>query len=132
MLVPFQTLEGKSGISFYDEKKYIPASNFKGLKYQDYIFEKILNKKDLIERKKQENINNKISSKQKFYCIDCGIEISRFGKRCKSCAAKENQHILGNKGPEQISREELKDLIFNTPFVKIGQQFSVSDNTIRK
>jgi len=31
-----------------------------------------------------------------------------------------------------VTREELKQLIRTTPFIKIGQQFGVSDNAIRK
>ena len=31
-----------------------------------------------------------------------------------------------------VTREELKTLIRTTPFTKIGEQFGVSDNAIRK
>lgn len=63
-------------------------------------------------------------------CIDCGIEISKNSKRCKSCASKEE-----NKPQQKVqrpSREELKDLIRNKPFIQIGKMFGVSDNAIRK
>ena len=36
------------------------------------------------------------------------------------------------KVEERPSREELKNLIRIIPFTKIGQQYGVSDNTIRK
>lgn len=60
------------------------------------------------------------------YCVDCGKVISNRSQRCKSCASKFRQP---NKGP---SREILKNLIRNKPFTKIGEQFEVSDNAVRK
>lgn len=68
-------------------------------------------------------------SAKKYYCCDCGKEISKDATRCMSCASKIR--II----PEEqmpVTREELKNLIRTTPFTKIGQQFSVSDNAIRK
>ena len=61
------------------------------------------------------------------YCIDCGKEISKNAKRCKSCAAKQQQ-----KKAVRPTREELKDLIRNYSFLAIGANYGVSDNAIRK
>ena len=66
---------------------------------------------------------------KKNYCIDCGIEITEKGIRCIQCEAKHRAIPL-EKMP--ITREELKELIRNVPFTTIGNQFSVSDNAIRK
>lgn len=63
---------------------------------------------------------------QKYYCIDCGKEIWKGSTRCIKCNAKYSQKEL------KISREELKKLIRTLPFITIGKQFNVSDNTIRK
>ena len=71
--------------------------------------------------KGREDRENYVSRKN--YCIDCGVEIASTSTRCKSCAQKTEK---------PVSREELKDLIRNLPFTKIGQKFNVSDNTIRK
>ena len=65
-------------------------------------------------------------SKKHYYCIDCGIELKTKAVRCPQCT-----HINQRK-VERPSRDELKKLIRSIPFVKIGQQFKVSDNTIRK
>lgn len=62
---------------------------------------------------------------QKTYCIDCGKEITKGCKRCLNCENARRQTSL-------ITREELKNLIRTKPFVQIGKQFNVSDNTIRK
>ena len=62
----------------------------------------------------------------KNYCIDCGIEINKNATRCRICAGKQRTEEL------PISREELKQLIRTTPFTRIGKQFNVSDNAIRK
>lgn len=67
--------------------------------------------------------NNK---KQKNYCIDCGAEIGSTSMRCLACNAKDSRTV------QRPSREELKQLIRTTPFTRIGKQFNVSDNTIRK
>ena len=58
-------------------------------------------------------------------CIDCGALISKGATRCINCSSK-----LRQKGT--ITREELKELIRTTPFVKIGEIYGVSDNAIRK
>ena len=57
--------------------------------------------------------NNKNKDKILNYCIDCGEQARR---HCE----------------KPITREELKKLIRNTPFTRIGEQFGVSDNAIRK
>ena len=71
---------------------------------------------------RNKNQDNKILN----YCIDCGKEISRGAMRCISCE-QERRH-----SEKPITREELKRLIRTTPFTKIGEQFGVSDNAIRK
>ena len=68
----------------------------------------------------------KSQEKQHFYCIDCGIEISRNSKRCLSCQNKSR------KQEKPVSREKLKQLIRTTPFTRIGEYYGVTDNTIRK
>lgn len=67
---------------------------------------------------------------KKYYCIDCGKEVTKSTtQRCQSCSAK-HQTIPISEMP--ITREELKELIRTTPFTTIGKKFNVSDNTIRK
>ena len=65
-------------------------------------------------------------SKKYWYCIDCGIQITKGAKRCTTCDHK-NQQVA-----KRPSRIELKRLIYTTPFTTIGTQFGVSDNTIKK
>lgn len=69
-----------------------------------------------------------------FFCIDCGIQISKGAKRCVACnkiyQAKINNINLEMKN--QLTRDKLKNLIYNYPFSQIGKMFNVSDNTIRK
>lgn len=62
----------------------------------------------------------------KYRCCDCGIKISKNSIRCNKCEAKHRTKEV------PISREKLKELIRTTPFTKIGEQFNVSDNAIRK
>ena len=83
---------------------------------------KALNKSSNQEKRDR----SEASHRKKYYCIDCGKEISFNAKRCHSCEAKTR---ITDK---PVSREELKNLIRNKPFVEIGYMFSVSDNAIRK
>lgn len=70
--------------------------------------------------------NKKRSEKKKYFCIDCGKEVSsKQVKRCNSCEKN-------NRKQSKVTREELKVLIRTTPFTKIGEKFGVSDNAIRK
>lgn len=70
-------------------------------------------------------ISNKVQMKQN-KCCDCGKPISSNALRCIECDHKRQQKSI------HPSREELKYLIRNFPFTKIGKQFGVSDNAIRK
>lgn len=65
-------------------------------------------------------------SKKKYYCIDCGKEISKGSTRCSACDHK-NQQVC-----ERPSRDILKDMIRAESFVQIGKMYNVTDNTIRK
>lgn len=72
----------------------------------------------------------KNSNVKKYYCIDCGKEVTKATtKRCQSCQAKHQTIPLTEM---LVTREELKELIRNKPFTAIGKQFNVSDNAIRK
>ena len=62
----------------------------------------------------------------KYYCVDCGKQISQGAIRCVECAAK-NQQVV-----ERPTREELKNLIRTKPFAHIAKQFGICDNGIRK
>ena len=66
---------------------------------------------------------------KKYYCIDCGIEISRRSVRCAKC---DQKHRIKATNDLPISRDELKQLIRNTSFVEIGNKYGVTDNAIRK
>lgn len=68
----------------------------------------------------------KLVQVRKNYCIDCGIPINQDSTRCRACAIK--QKIT----EKPVTREELKELIRNIPFTKIGEMYGVTDNAIRK
>ena len=59
-------------------------------------------------------------------CLDCSNLISYDAVRCKEC------NNIKNRKNTRPSSEELKILIENNSFLKIGKMFDVSDNTIRK
>ena len=63
---------------------------------------------------------------KKYFCPDCGKQVSEKGRRCLQCANLKKQT------EKPVSRDELKNLIKTTSFVEIGKMFGVSDNAIRK
>lgn len=68
---------------------------------------------------------------KKYFCIDCGKEIGKYGQRCYSCATKFSTK---RKVPKENlpTREELKFLIRTKTFVEIGKIYGITDNAIRK
>lgn len=71
--------------------------------------------------------NQKI--RKKFYCIDCGKEISKNSIRCIDCSNKTRKKVSKENMP---TREELKEKIRNQSFLQIGRDYGVTDNAIRK
>ena len=73
------------------------------------------------------NTSKKINqTKKRYYCKDCGVEISSGAERCVFCA-KENRRIV-----IRPSREELKEKIRKYSFVSLGKEYGVSDKAISK
>ena len=95
---------------------------------QKYHIQLLKQPKQLKPSKVQKNKNNE--RKQKV-CLVCGQPFyptsSSVGKYCSQKCAHIAQHKT-----EHPSRDELKQLIRTTPFLKIGEHFHVSDNAIRK
>ena len=73
--------------------------------------------------------NRKERINQKFYCIDCGEEISYKATRCMKC-----EKLRIRKIKNRPSAEELQNILLQNKgnFSKVGKIFGVSDNTIRK
>lgn len=112
-----------------------PANNNKNYnKAEDYEIEKIISySDDLLQSKKDYETRcnatkEKIQSNQKFYCSECGKEITQYSDTglCSQCYAKSTRKV------DRPSREELKTLIRTMSFLQIGKKYEVSDNTIRK
>ena len=73
---------------------------------------------------------SKKTNNKKYYCIDCGKEVSHAStQRCQECASKSR---IISTSDLPVTREELKLLIRTMPLVQVGQKFNVSDNAIRK
>ena len=70
--------------------------------------------------------NDEIKHGKRHYCQRCGKLISSTAKYCLNCSSLMKRKV------DRPSREELKNLIRNTPFTQIGQFYSVSDNAVRK
>lgn len=71
-------------------------------------------------------IRSTIQNKPQFICPNCGATVSQRGKYCVKCTNLKQRIV------ERPDRETLKSLIRVIPFTKIGKQYGVSDNAIRK
>lgn len=67
------------------------------------------------------------TSVKKFTCIDCGVPVWNENSRCVSCA-RTIQSMSSSKPPREILKAKIKD----TPFTKIGEEYNVTDNAVRK
>ena len=83
---------------------------------------------DEIKKNTKENDKIKKNDEVEEHCQECGCVITKYSKSklCQTCCKKLQRKV------ERPSREELKELIRNTPFVKIAEQFGVSDKAICK
>ena len=78
----------------------------------------------------KEEIKKEEKPKKQHLCIDCGNPCSSNATRCQKC---DNEHRKAiSHVNDLITREELKKLIRTMPFTKIGEQFNISDNAVRK
>lgn len=82
-------------------------------------------KDETISKAKKEK---KYSKKLK-ECPTCGKLIRVSSRMCVECHYKNKKE---NSSMGEVSREELKDLIRTTSFLKIGEMYGITDNAVRK
>ena len=66
--------------------------------------------------------------KIKYYCKDCGKEITKGAIYCTVCSRKHSRKVENRPSKEQLL-EDFKEL---KSFVKVGNKYEVSDNAVRK
>lgn len=96
---------------------------------EDYLITKVFSPTKKLKDsylKYKTRIESQKKDIKKYYCCDCGKEISSKGTRCPECYAKNSRKV------ERPERNELKEMIRTKSFLEIGRFFEVSNNTIRK
>ena len=68
------------------------------------------------------------TDKTKYYCKDCGAEITKRATYCSVCARKHSRKVEDRPEKDQL----IQDYLELKSFVKIGNKYNVSDNAIRK
>lgn len=68
------------------------------------------------------------TDKTKYYCKDCGVEITKKATYCSVCARKHSRKVENRPEKGQL----IQDYLELKSFVKIGNKYNVSDNAIRK
>lgn len=86
-----------------------------------FILKEINERKNRIKKIREVNKDKSLN-----FCIICGKSIHHNATLCRECYVKENE---SEKKP---SREILKEKIRALSFLKIGEEYGVSDNAIRK
>lgn len=124
LLIPFSLVEGQTSVTIrFDNTNYQNS-----IYEQDFFFEKVTKNEEIIKL-----IQKKYSNRVKNFCIDCGNPISKDATRCKKCANSYNRNrSISKLEKNNITREELKEMIRTESFLSIGKRFEVSDNAIRK
>jgi hypothetical protein len=61
------------------------------------------------------------------YCVDCNIEIDKYGVRCVKCSNISRRKIK-NRPEKHLLIEELK----NMTYTSLGKKYGVTDKTIKK
>lgn len=80
---------------------------------------------DLCDAKQVDSSTGKPIPSRSRICPICGGEKSPNAEKCEKCAKTHEPRF-------EVTREQLKELIYTTPFTRIGEQFGVTDNAIRK
>lgn len=87
-----------------------------------------LNAKVKVRIFNEQQMNSNKQAKQKYYCPDCGREISKNATRCLSCASKFRGQTKFN-----LSKEELQSLLDQGySRIQIGKKFGITEAAIRK
>lgn len=67
-------------------------------------------------------------NKEKYYCPECGVEITKKATYCSKCARKHTRKVIDRPTKEQL----INDYLELKSFVQIGRKYSITDNAVRK
>lgn len=133
MTIKHTLISGKNKFKGYIWK-CVP--NFTEEEINDYIKRRKVYNANSKNNKKITYIKNKknVKLKEISICRICGNEKSSKSNLCDECNRKQVHNISEQNREEKysITREILKEKIRTMPFIKIAEEYNVSDNAIRK
>lgn len=68
------------------------------------------------------------TDKTKYYCVECGAEITKRATYCSMCARKHTRKVVDRPTKEQL----IQDYLELKSFVQLGRKYGITDNAIRK
>lgn len=71
--------------------------------------------------------NSGKSLRKKWYCVDCGNEITKRATRCRSCQSKKQSTKIDWPDTETVNR-----MVKETSFEAVGRRLGVSGSAVRK
>lgn len=131
ILIPANLIRHLNAISIH---YYRPLNNQSNVLFEsDFLFEEQIEpkyidntfyrkyKEEEFQQRKKERLEKKENR-----CVDCGKQISQNAIRCVECSQ------VNNRKAQRPTREELKQKIRKQTFLKIGSEYDVSDNAVRR
>lgn len=109
----------------FEKCKILCANCHRETHNPDLEIEKVSKKISEFDLERSEKWIN-LAEPKKYNCIDCGCEISKWGKRCKTCNQIHNR---------KVDRPDIDTIIKKVKeegYRAVGREYGVSDNAVRK